>query len=470
MERRSQILSPWQGRRALAYALAVALAACGLALGTLAASTGTRDLMIVGSVALCYLALFIWWPTAALLLYIALRPLVDAFVFREFGGFTLGELWGMGMVASCVAFLLLENTERQSPVRLPGVPVAFLLVLLVLTIVRADVMTAVAGWTKVASWILVMLVAERISRDRRGQSLCWWSGIGMSLVLVFSVTVMIAQDRYGQAFYGDPLRRIEGQLPHPLAIGAVLLLPFALTGAILAGRRLISAVATIGLLAAVILSYVRTALIGGAIILVSLLIVTMRIKGKARGVGLAIAFGVVAAAYVARDQIVARFADLSLLSSTGNTQGGAGSGRLTIWRTAVDAAFDGPLHTFIGRGAGGSERVMQDALNIFVGAQNDLLDFLLDGGLVLAVTYIVLIIWMAASPIRILRDREQSANARSLAILALGAVAAFVVMSALNGIATYQPSIAIGLLIGLIRGVSATPGGTFLDPVEQRDG
>lgn len=448
----------------LPLAIAAAMAVGGLLVGTLAASPATQDLMILGSAALVYFALFIWRPTIAILLYITLRPLVDAFVFKQFHGFTLGELWGLGMVVSSCLFLVLESADRQHPLRLPGVPIAFLLILLVLTLARADVMTAVSGWTKVASWVLVMLVAERISRDREGQSLCWWSGMGMGLMLVLSVAVMIAQDRYGAAFYEDPLRNISGQLPHPLAIGAVLLLPFALAGAILAARRLVSVITTVGLLAAIILSYVRTALIGGAIILVSLLVMTISARGRARAAGLAIALGVIIAAYAARDKILARFADLSLLSSSGAAQGGAGSGRLTIWRTALDAAFDGPLHAFIGRGAGGSEQVMQAGLGIFVGAQNDLLDFLLDGGLVLAVSFVVLIVWMGSGPVRILRDRRQSANAKGFAMLTLGAVVAFVVMSMLNGIATYQPSIAIGLLIGLVRGLAGTPGGTFLDP------
>ncbi len=443
-----------------------AFAMVGVLVGTLAASPATRDLAILGSVVLAYAALFIWRPAVALLAYVALRPLVDAFVFQEFHGYTLGELWGFGMVVSACLFLVLENADKEHRLRLPAVPLAFLVVFLVLTVVRGDVMTAVSGWTKVASWILVMLAAEQISRDRRGQLMCWWAGIAMGATLVLSVGVMIAQNRYGAAFYGDPLRSVSGQLPHPLAIGAVLLMPFALAGALLAGRRIMSLAVGAGLMAAIILSYVRTALIGGAIILFALLAVTAKSKGKGRMAGAAIAVGVLLAAYTVRDRIFARFADLTLLSSSGSAQGGAGSGRLTIWRTAVNAAFDGPLHTLIGRGAGGSEKVMETALGIFVGAQNDLLDFLLDGGLVLALCFIFLLLWMGAAPVHILRNRAQSANAKSLAILALGAVAAFFVMSMLNGIATYQPSVAIGLLIGMIRGVMVTPAGSFLDPVD----
>ena len=453
-----------QSRRGLIYFVVGAVfAVTGVVAGTLVAASSTRDLVVLLSVALAYAALFIWRPAVALLLYIALRPLVDAFVFQDFHGFTLGELWGFGMVVSACVYLVLESADKQHPLRLPAIPISFLLVFLVLTITRPGLMTAVSGWTKVASWVLVMLVAERISRDRRGQLLCWWAGLGMGATLVASVAVMIKQNRFGAAFYGDPLRDVSGQLPHPLAIGAVLLLPFALTGALLAGRRALSLAIAAGLMGAVILSYVRTALIGGVVILISLLAVTVKSRGKARAAGAAIAVCVILAGYLVRDRILARFADLTLLSSSGATQGGAGSGRLTIWRTAVQGAFDGVQHALIGRGAGGSEQVMEKALGIFVGAQNDVFDFLLDGGLVLAISFIVLLLWMGWNPVHTLRDPAQSSNVKSFAILTLGAVVAFFVMSMLNGIATYQPSVAIGLLIGLARGVMATPGDTFLD-------
>jgi len=106
---------------------------------------------------------------------------------------------------------------------------------------------------------------------------------------------------------------------------------------------------------------------------------------------------------------------------------------------------------------------MARALGIPNGAQNDFLDFLLAGGLLLGVCYLILLAWMASSPIRMLRDGTQSSNAKSFAVLTLAAVAAFVVMSMLNGIATYQPAVAAGLLVGLCRGMSSTPGHTFLD-------
>jgi hypothetical protein len=347
--------------------------------------------------------------------------------------------------------------------RLSAVPVAFLFFLAVLTVTRPQFMAAISGWTKVASWILVMSACERISRDRRGQRMCWWAGTAMGATLVVSVGIMIRQDRYGSAFYDNLGLGVAGQLPHVLSIGAVLLLPFALAGALLVGRRALPLAIAAGLLAAIILSYVRTALLGGLVVLGALLAVSAKGGGKARVAGLAIAAGAALAAYVARDRIAQRFTDLTVLSASGEAQGAAGSGRLGIWRTDINAAFDNIQHAIIGRGAEAAEQIGTKAFGFHVGAQNDFLEFLLAGGLLLGICYLVLLAWMASSPLRILRDGMQSSRAKSFAVLALGAVSAFVVMSMLNGIATYQPSLAVGLLVGLSRGMSATPGKTFLD-------
>ncbi len=435
----------------------------GVLVGTLTASPSTKSLALVCAAALVYLALFVWQPAVALLTYIALRPLVDAFVFQELHGFTLGEVWGLGMVVSACLFLVLESSDRVQRMRLSGVPLAFLFFLAMLTATRPQLTAAIAGWTKVASWILVMLACERISRDHRGQRMCWWAGTAMGATLVLSVGIMIRQDRYGSAFYGNLGLGVAGQLPHVLSIGAVLLLHFALAGALLVGRRALSLAIAAGLLAAIVLSYVRTALLGGLVILGAFVAVSAKSGGKARVAGLAMAAGTAMAAYVARDRITQRFTDLTLLSTSGQAQGAAGSGRLGIWRTDINAAFDSIQHAIIGRGAEAAEQIGMRVLGFHVGAQNDFLEFLLAGGLLLGICFLVLLAWMASSPLRMLRDGRQSSYARGFAALALGAVAAFALMSMLNGIAFYQSSVALGLLVGLCRGMSATPGETFLD-------
>lgn len=458
------MLARIRATRASRIGLGCVFAATGILVGSQMASDSMRAFVLLSAAALVYLALFIWQPVVALLTYIAIRPAVDAFVFQQFRGFTLGELWGFGMVVSVCLFLVLESADKKEKMRLAVVPVAFLFFLAVLTVTRPELMTAVSTWMRVASWILVMLTCERISRDRRGQLMCWWAGIAMSATLIVAVGVMILQHRFGSTFYGDPLRNVSGQLPHPLSVGAVLLLPFALSGALIVGRRGLSLSIAAGLFAAIILSFVRTAYVGGLIVFGALLVVAARGRGTVRTFSIAAVLGVGVAVYAMWDRVSERFQDLALLSASSAAQQGAGSGRVGIWEAALSGSFDTVQHAIIGRGAGGPLEVMLEALRQHVGAHNDFLDFLLAGGLLLGVSYLVLLAWMVSSPLRILRDSTQSSRARGFAALTLGAVVAFIVMSMLNGLATYQPSIAVGLLVGLARGVMSTPGRTFLDP------
>jgi hypothetical protein len=440
------------------------LAATGLLLGTQMATQGSRMLIMLAAAALVYLALFIWQPAVALLMFIAIRPMVDAFVYQGVRGFSLGELWGLGMIVSAIMFFLLESRDRKDRMVFALVPIGFLFTLAAITFTRPDLISAVSWGTKVASWVLVILVCERISKNRHGQMMCWWTGMAMSAAIIVAVCVMIAQHRYGAAFYADPSRGVSGQMPPPLSIGAVLLLPFSLTGVLLVGRRGLSLLVAAGLFASVVLSFVRTAYIGGLVVLCVLLPLTIRGRFWVRVFGLAVAVSLAAIVASLWSKIALRFSDLGQLSGSTVARGGAGSGRVRTWETAVHSAFDSVQHALLGRGAGAPTRVMMEALGLNVGAQNDFLDFLLIGGLVLGIAYLVLLAWMASTPLRILGDRRQPVDARRFAWLTLGAVAAFVVMGMLNGIATYQPSIAIGLLVGLARGVRSTPDDSFLAP------
>jgi len=445
-------------------------AAAGLLAGSQMASTTTRPIAVLAAAALVYLAFFLWQPTVAILGYIALRPLVDAFVFQSYHGFTLGVLWGIGMVVSASLFLVMESADRVHRMRVAAVPIAFLFILAVLTFTRPEFPTAVSDWTKVASWILVLLVCERIASDRAGQLRCWWAGIVMACVLVVAVGIMIVQHRYGSTFYADALSQITGEPPHPLSLTAVLLLPLALSGALVVGRRRLSLSIAAGLLAAIILSYVRTAYIGGFLVLGALVAVAVRGRGRASAFAIAAVLGLGVAVYAMWGRISARFSDLTLLADSGAARAGAGSGRIGIWRAALNGSFDTVQHAIIGRGRWDAEQLMIKAIGSHVGAHNDLLDYLLVGGVVLGIAWLVMLAWMIATPLHVLRDRRQSSDAKAFAGLMLGGAAAFVLMSMVNAIAPYQASIAAGLLLGLTRGVMVTPGETFLDPDSCRPG
>ena len=448
---------------ALRVAAVVLLAALGLAAGTVAGTDGMQKLALVGAALLVYVALFIWQPEIALLTYIALRPLVDAFVRQGVGGYTLGVLWGFGLIVSAFLFFVIQARDREEPLKFAAVPLAFLFLLAVLTLVRPGLGAAVAGWTRVATWIIVLMVCERISRDRRGQQRCFNAAAAMVLTLLLAVGVMVAQGRFGAQYYLSDVRHVSGQLPHPLAVGAVLLLPVALTAMLFVRPRWLALVGGLALCAAIVVSYVRTAYIGAAVVLAAFVAAAIWGRGGARIAALVVIAVAAAMVWIVRASITYRLSDLTVLSSSGAARGGAGNGRVEIWTTAVHKAFDTLPHALLGRGADAPAKVMMSTLTLNVGAQNDFLDFVLIGGLVLGVCYLVVLVWMTLSPLAVLRDPAQSSPAKAYATLVLGAMAAFVVMSMINGIATYQPVIAAGILVGLVRGMARTPGDTFLD-------
>ena len=455
---------------AVRVAAAVLLVALGLAAGTFVGDGNSDKLALGGAAALVYVALFIWQPEVAILAYIALRPLVDAFVKQGVGGYSLGVLWGFGLIVSAFVFFVVQARDREDPLKLPAVPLAFLLLLAVLTLVRPGLGAAVAGWTRVATWIIVLMVCERISRDRRGQQRCFNAAAAMVLALLLAVGVMVAQGRFGAQYYLSEVRQVSGQLPHPLAVGAVLLLPFALTALLFVRPRWVALVGALALCGAIVVSYVRTAYLGAAVVLVAFVVAAIWGRGGARVAALVVVAVAAAMVWIVRASITYRLTDLTALSSSGAARGGAGNGRVEIWTTALHKAFDTLPHALLGRGADAPAKVMMSTLTLNVGAQNDFLDFVLIGGLVLGLGYLVLLAWMTLSPVALLRDPSQSPPAKAYAALTLGAMVAFVVMAMINGIATYQPVIAAGILVGLVRGMARTPGGTFLDEPGQTGG
>ena len=448
-------------------ALSAFFVVAGLVAGRLVAAPSTQMLAFAGSVMLVYFAVFVWQPAAAILAYIALRPLVDAFVFQQIAGLSLGELWGLGMILSACLYLVLENADQEERLRLSAVPIGFLFIVLMLYVTRSPLVPAVTSWTKIASWILVMLVCERVSRDSRGQRMTWWAGIAMGAMLTLAVAVMIRQDRYGQAFYDSwgPARswaaNSRTRSPWRPSCSSRSRWPERSSSPRGSSRCRVAA----GLLAAVFLSYVRTALLGALVVLAMLLLLTFRYGGKVRAAGFAVAIGTAVGIVLAWDRIAQRFSDLTLLSASGAAQGEAGSGRVRIWSAYADYAFDSVVHALVGRGANAAELLGVDVFGRQAGAHNDVMELLLAGGLLLVAAFVVLLVWMATGPVRLLRDPRQSPSAKGYAALALGAVVAFALMSQLNGIVFYQSSVVVGLVVGLCRGMAETPGETFLDEV-----
>ena len=96
-------------------------------------------------------------------------------------------------------------------------------------------------------------------------------------------------------------------------------------------------------------------------------------------------------------------------------------------------------------------------------AHNDFVELFATGGILLVALYVVVLAWMVHSIWRLWRDERQSERARSFALIAFGALCAFVTLSFINGIVFSVPSLLMGALIGLVRGMAQPPGATFAD-------
>ena len=80
----------------------------------------------------------------------------------------------------------------------------------------------------------------------------------------------------------------------------------------------------------------------------------------------------------------------------------------------------------------------------------------------------LLIGWMFLPAWRLAHDMDQSRRARALGGIGLIALVAFAVMSLASGIAYSSiATIPTALLLGLVRGLEATPGRTFVDEPEE---
>jgi hypothetical protein len=73
------------------------------------------------------------------------------------------------------------------------------------------------------------------------------------------------------------------------------------------------------------------------------------------------------------------------------------------------------------------------------------------------------VVWVFRSAFDLARSPVQSSRARDVGWLAVVGCGAFVVIAMFNDAVFASPTVAIGLLIGLVRGMSRTPQATFAD-------
>jgi hypothetical protein len=442
----------------------IAALAVAAGLGVAAGQGQLSRFAIVAAIAILLVTLFVHSPEFTLLGLIVVRPVVDAFVYTSVGGLTLGEAWGIGLIVVAVAYLIVAGTAR-----LPLAPVLMVLAFLSLTLVRPVVSEAVSSGLKLASWLLVAIAVAQIARSRRGQEMILGAMTACATVCVLTVAVVIAQGRFGAAYYGFAEGGGGYETPHALSRLAVLLLPFVLVQ-VMAGRRVVLSLLLSGALGlTIIYSFVRTAYLALLVIVAAYVLASLRVATvwvKVSFVAMVAAIGT--AVGLLRAMILARLSDLPLINSLlglEDTSGelGAGSGRVTLWRGLWDRSVDSASDVVVGQGAGASYRLAKAAVGSSIWAHNDFLEFFVTGGLVLAAAYLLVLVWILRIDLRLFHDTRQSALVHACSVLALGVFAGYVVLSLADGVAMFAGSVVMGVFVGLTQGMQETPGETAID-------
>ena len=403
-------------------------------------------------------------PESAILILLAVRPLVNALADTSVGGLTIGQVWGMGLITAMAVYFV-----SRRPVSVPVAPAALLLAYLSLTLVRPELRVALDTSLKLGSWLLLVVVIERVAQTRRGQEAIMNSMWAAAFCSLIAMALMMAQGRYGAAYYGLTRTVEKVTTPHEIASYVVLLIPFILAPILAERRAQVSIVVTSLLALGVFASFVRTAYLGLLAVLCAYLVAAVRVRAARAQLGaLAILAAMGVAGYMYRDTLLERFSDLPLISSlTGRPlwQGG-GAGRGEFWRDLWGAGTDSLPHIMVGRGAGASVQLLTRLFGAGIWSHNDFLEFFITGGIVLLGAYLVFLMWVGWSIVRLFRDAHQSEVVHAFSILLGGAFAGYLILSFANGMAVFAGSVAFAALIGLTRGMSGTPGDTVLDHPE----
>jgi hypothetical protein len=407
-----------------------------------------------------YIAFFLRRPALALVVYVATRPAVDAFVFIQTGAVTMGQVWGAGLLLIIIVFLFGTRAGTGESRRIPA-PIIVLLGGYAVFAIRGNSGIAMQFGLKLALWVLLIAAVERIARTRSGQAMCFWAGYGLSIGTVVLIAVLIALDKYGSAWYtemGAGLTEGIDQSPIPLAFLALFCVAFPLIALVLRTLPTLSLLLVSALAIEITLSFVRTALV--ALVPLVLVYIFVGIRRR-RPAALVLAAALVAATFAVQERLATRFADLSLVTS--GDASGAGSNRVAIWSSVWEEMTSSVGTMIAGAGAGTSHALSHETIGFFVDAHNDYLEFFATGGLLLVAAYAAFFAWIVRSVWLVYRDRRQSGRARTVAAIALGVVAAFFVTSLFGSISFYAALVGFALLIGLVRGMAATPGETCFD-------
>jgi len=446
---------------------AIVGAAAVIAVGALLGSDSTRAIGLAVPIGLLLVVAMVWEPTYFLLFYVALRPLADAAVHVQIGPMSLGALWGGGLMIALALYWVARGLRQAVRDISWLLPIAFALAYAVFTFGRGgDTAYAFSSWIKIASWVLLAITCEQIAATAAGQRAIVRAGTLMAVLTVAVIALAVVQNQYGAAYYTYGQYDTVGQGPHQLASMAVLLTTFVWIGAMHGvGRMRWLYVALAGLLGVgIALSLVRTTFLAFALLTVWFLIWSLR--GKRWGpvvAALAATTAAGAVVYTFQSSVVQRMTDLSNLSLGGSAALSAGSGRLGIWQAVWTSATSTSAALLLGQGASASFAVTAAVLGNDLWSHNDFLEFLITGGVVLLGLYILTIGWMLVSGTRLFRDAARLRPVRDLGQLVAAAVVAYVVMAFFNGMAFFESTLVMAMLVGLVRGVQRTPGCSFID-------
>ena len=433
--------------------------------GGLAVSRGLFLPLLVLSIAFAYAVLLVARPAIGLLVFATSRLLVEPWVQREVAGRTVGEVWGIGLLATVLVFLALTRRPARPVQPRFTLPYGFVALYVLLTFWRPDYAFAMTSTVKLASWILLALAVERIARSAAGQRMALRAGYAMAILTVVAIGIAIAQNQYGNAYYFERTFTDTGQTPHGYATLAALVLPFLLV-ALLRGRHVLRSLGvTAALCIGVVLSYVRTGYMALALMLIGF--TALGIKRRHSHILVAAVAGtaaIVVTVAVLGSAVTGRLNDLSNLDSS-STAGNAGAGRVGFETAIIGTTFNSGRLLLIGGGALTTERITSAVVGNRVWAHNDFLEMLATGGIFLLLAYLAFLMWLYLSFRRLARDPRQGRAARDVGIIGILAVGAFAVVSTFNGVVT-TPAAAFAVLLGLARGMTATPGATFLDGPE----
>ncbi len=438
----------------IAYVAAGAAAVAAAVFLGLELSGGSHLTSALGAALVFWVALFAVHPAIGLLTLIVVRPLVDVYVHHTIVwrslSLSLGTAWGVLTIATLLVFIA-RRPPRLREIRSFAIPLMFVAAYAVLSFGRPGSHTAMAAGSRVFTAILLVLAIQQIARTARGQALVVTGMCAFAATCVVAVGIELMTNTYGSGYYNHgAFDWTSNQAPYAFAAFAVLLIPF-LSGAVASGApRVLPLTLAFLLIAAVVLSFSRTAYAALALVLLGVLVAVVRQRttlGFSRAPLLAVAAAVAlvlgAVSVLFRHQIADRF-----------TNGGI---RVPIWEELVRSLASQPRLLAIGGGAAYSA----DHFRIL--PHNDFLEVLATGGIVLTPFFIAFLAWLGFPLVRLAFVKEQTDASRNFGIVCLSAFAAFVLIAILDGIVFNVMSLVAAVLVGLTRGMATTPGASFID-------